>query len=95
METKLWGVKIEDQIRNGQLFWKLELNKPFYFKGKMVYGVNEKIMREAHRAGVKKFIVNDREIIVPDKKVLKQKVKDKEFEMHPSLFDKPFIIYYL
>ena len=87
-EFKVWGIKIKDEIRDGKLFWNIDIHNPFQMvDGKFRYGINERIVNEAMRLGVQEFIVKGNRIRVPSKKGLKLKIKNGEFETKQSLFE--------
>lgn len=95
MNFSIWGVIVKDEIRMGQLYWKLFLHNPFELPDhKLRYGINSKIIEKAQEAGVYAFLVNNSEIRVSSKKSLKRKIKNKEFEDKISKFGGTFRIYY-
>jgi hypothetical protein len=92
---KIWGVNIKDEIRDGKMYWHLDLKSPFQMADKKFrYGINERILQQAQDVGVYEFKIGEKSIRVPSKKTLKQKIKAKEFEDHESMFGGTFKIYY-
>jgi len=95
MVFSIWGVQIKDLIVNGQLYWQLELRSPFELEDKRLrYGINARIIEKAQESGVYEFIINNCRIKVPNKKSLKEKIKNKEYEDKKSKFGGTFRIYY-
>lgn len=97
---KIWGLQFEKIENDAYPIWRLFIRNPFMSDGKYQIGLNRKILLEAIRSGVQKFIlvVGQREITmnVPSEKGLKEKEKNNEFEDRPSMFQgsSPLRIYY-
>ena len=94
---KIWGIKFEEIFDGNYLFFKLYIRNPFELEdNKLRVGINEKLLAEAQKRGVHRFIIGERMIPVPTEKELKNKIKAKEFEDKPSMFQgsKPMRIYY-
>ncbi|MDD5014622.1 MAG: hypothetical protein PHW73_05905 [Atribacterota bacterium] len=87
---KIWGITYEILQPDIYPIWKLYLHNPFMWEGKYQVGINEKLILEAVKGGVNRFIlkVGEREIMmnVPSEKGLKEKDKKLEFEDKKSLF---------
>ena len=95
MKFKIWGVPIEDEIRDGKLYWHLGIENPFTLEDhRYRYGVNEKIISDSQNAGVSYYIIHGKEIRVPSKKEVKRKIKEREYEDKKSNFSGTFKLYH-
>jgi hypothetical protein len=101
MEYNFWGLKVQEEIRDGQRYWSLRINNPFEEQDhKFRIGLNEKLLKSALALSVKKFLIKvgsrEIEMYVPDKKVLKEKNKRKDYTEIPSKFEnsEPLRIYH-
>jgi len=93
---KFWGLEVEEIMSDSYTFWRIfNLRSPFYNKGLYWIGINIKLLNEANRRGVSKLYINEFEdgieINLPSgksfNKFLKQKDKDKEYQLIPSKFE--------
>lgn len=101
---KIWGIRYEEIWSDNYLLWKLYIKNPFYQDGVWRVGINEKLLREARFHNVNRFILKlgDAEegkeipMQVPTKKMIREKVKNSEYEDRPSMFEnsKPMRIFY-
>ena len=100
--TKIWGLSFEEiPAPDGYVWWRLFIKNPFQLQdNRLRVGINEKLLREAVKTGVEKFIiqVGQRDVMmyVPTEKTLKKKVKNGEYELKKSLFEgsEPMRIFY-
>jgi hypothetical protein len=98
---KIWGLNCEEIYVDGDLWWRIWINNPFYVKDKGWFiGLNIKLFREAWKTGVRKFILmidNTEQLMdIPNKKYLKLLESRGEFQDIPSQFEnsKPMRIYW-
>lgn len=84
---KIWGLHYNEIYAGEELYWDLQIRNPFQMSDhKYRIGINEKLLKEAQRQGVKKLMFRGILFDVPSEKILKQKVKNKSFEDIPSKF---------
>lgn len=87
---RIWGIIFEEIIVDGEIYWKADIDNPFWEDNKLKIGLNQKFLEKARQRGVKKLIlkVGEREIMrdLPAPKEIKAKDKLKEYEERPSLF---------
>lgn len=87
---RVWGIEFEELQSDVYPIWRLFLKNPFMYEGKYQIGINQKLILEAIKKGVQRFIlvVGQREIMmnIPSIKGLKEKDKKLEFEDKKSLF---------
>ena len=87
----IWGIEYEE-IYADILIWELKFkNGPFKMAdGNWYIGIGSKLIRVAQKQNVDRFILKlgkrDIEMSVPTEFIIKQKDKDKEYKMLPSLF---------
>lgn len=105
---KFWGLEVEEIRSDDYIFWRIfNLKKPFYHNGFYWAGINIKLLEEAFKKGVSRLYVwwedfeDDVGIPLPTnergmKRLLKEKEKEKEFEVIPSKFEggEPMKIYW-
>jgi len=100
MKNKIWGLEYTEEYIDGKIFWKTEIRNPFKENGNWKIGLGEKFLTIAREKGVEKFIIKigQKNILmhVPSEKILKQKVKNQEYEDRPLMFenDSPMRIFY-
>jgi len=105
-EKKIWGLRYTEKYDPELgLVWCPRIKSSFYFKGKMVIGLNEKFLRKAIENNIKIFMIRfgeeDENITyipfeAPDAKTLNKMVKEKRYKDIPSMFKngKPMRIFY-
>lgn len=90
VRKRIWGVEYFEIYSDDVLIWKLYIREPFFNNGKQWIGINIKLIQEAQKHGVNKFMCvwGDRTVMldVPSDKILKQKIKLKKFQDIPSKF---------
>lgn len=97
---KIWGIEFEELQSDIYPIWRLFIKNPFMLEGNYRIGINQKLILEAIKKGVQRFIlvVGQREILmnVPNEKGLEEKERHNEFEDKKSLFlgSQPMRIYY-
>ena len=98
-KNRIWGLEYEI-IGADYPIWKIYIRNPFFNEGKYRVGINRKLILEAVKSGVQRFIlqVGQKEIPmnVPSEKGLKEKENNNEFEDRPSMFEgsQPMRIYF-
>jgi len=97
----LWGLKAEEIFVDDMRWWKIKINRPFYVREKGWFiGLNEKLFREAWKAGVRKLILEvgnvEQLMDIPDRKYLDLLESRGEYQDIPSQYEKskPMRIYW-
>ena len=87
---KIWGIEFNDEYVDGYIFRRVEIKNPFQKDDDWFVGLNEKFLLDTIERKIHKLIlkVGEKEIIVapPNKKEIKQMVKEKMFEDRKSMF---------
>ena len=91
MTKTLRGIKYEERIIDGHLFWFIDIRNPFLRDGRYWFSLNDKIFKLGRIRGVAKLIVTvgHKEVMIPilTPKELKHKEVRNEVERIPSKFE--------